>query len=91
MTKRDAASTTYWIAKLIRDTMGDDEDANVWVLLLEGVARNLDPDRARDYSVLWASKPSKQRLLRNLIEHPDTPSHERDAAVLALHRLRTGQ
>lgn len=89
MTKKDAAVQVFWVAKLIHDELGDDEEAAVWIMLLGAVARDLDPhnDRYNSY-FLNDPKPSVLSKLRNLIMHPSTPANEREAAVRAYDRLR---
>jgi len=89
-TKKDAAANVYWIAQRIREKLEGDEDADLWVMLLENLAHSLDPKTERYIlePFMRDPKPSVQVKLRRLIEHPATPQPEREAAINALARLR---
>ena len=88
MTKKEAASRAFFVAHLIRERLGDDEDAAVWVLMLEYLAVDLDPQNVRYlHAAAEEIRPTVRSKLRRLIEHPATPLHEREAAVRALARL----
>ena len=89
MTKKIAAAHVYYVAQLIRERMGGDEDADIWVLLLEGLAHDLDPQKRRYIEEPYLREPrvARQVKLRRLIDHPATPQFEREAAVRALARV----
>lgn len=92
MTKKDAAVQVWGVARRLRKYAQGDETIDSEVLFLLGIAEDLDPKNDRyvsDY-VEWMidDAPSVKVKLRNLIEHPETPTTERDAAVRALHRLK---
>jgi len=91
VTKKDAAARLFYLAKLIRESLEGDEEADVWILLIEGTAHDLDPQNPR-YIESYAreARISRRVKLRRLIEHPTTPANEREAAVLALHRIASG-
>lgn len=87
-TKRDAAGRVLYVAKLIRDQLAGDDDAELWILLLEGLAYDLDvPTYSRLYEYREREDPSRKVKLRRLIDHPATPQPEREAALAALARL----
>jgi hypothetical protein len=87
MTKKDAAARLLSVVKLMRDSLAGDEDADLWILLLESIAYDLD---VPTYSRLaeYVEGPTRKVKLRRLIEHPATPQPEREAALAALGRLR---
>lgn len=88
MTKKEAAARAFFVAQSIRKRMGDDEDAAVWIYMLEYLAVDLDPKNLRYlHAAAEELRPSVRSKLRRLIEHPTTPPGERDAAILALNRL----
>lgn len=90
MTKKEAAARAFFVAYSIREKMGDDEDAAVWIFLLEYLAVDLDPKNLRYlHAAAEEPQPSVRSKLRRLIEHPTTPLGEREAAVRALNRLET--
>ncbi len=85
-TKREAAAHVFFVAKLIRAELEGDENAQSWYLLLEHIARTLDPKNPR-YDVYLEDGISRRVKIRRLIDHPATPECERMAAILALQRL----
>lgn len=89
MTKKDAAAHVFYVAKLIREELEGDDQAEVWITSLEALARDLDPHNDR-YRMAAAREPgvSTRVKLRRLIEHPATPAFEREAAIAALARLQ---
>lgn len=91
MTKKDAALELLGLGLTIHRE-ATDADAAVWIYALLSVARRLDPSieqHPRYSRLLFAdTADSKQAKLRRLIEHPATPSAEREAAVSALARIR---
>jgi hypothetical protein len=93
MTKKDAARQIFGVAsRLRRSPVRGDETVDFEVLFLLSIARDLDPAtyRYREAEVDWSidDAPSVETKLRTLIERPDTPTAEREAAVLALDRRR---
>lgn len=95
-TKKDSAAELVVIARMIHQEMAGDEDADGWVQHLLTVARGLDPmisyGRLSDvyFELLVSEKETTKTKLRRLIEHPGTPTIEREAAVAALARIRNG-
>ena|SRR3990167_1401158 len=88
MTKKDAAARLFYVARLIRVELEGDEAADTWAMLIDGIAHDLDPQNPRYVETYSrASRIALRVKLRRLIEHPETPQHEREAAVRALYRL----
>jgi hypothetical protein len=92
MTKKDAAVQVWGVASRLRKYMQGDEEIDFEVLFLVGIAKMLDPGNRRyiEDEVKWTMDdgPAVLGKLRNLIEHPDTPVHEREAAVRMLAKLK---
>lgn len=92
MVKADAAVHLLGVARSIYSASAGDEEAEVWIMLLLWIAEGLDPKitRRRAYGeIVSGSVDSRRAKLRRLIEHPGTPTAEREAAVAALHRITT--
>lgn len=90
MNKRSAAFQVLGVARSIHRTLGGDEDADLWVVLLLWIAEGLDPRVVQHagYRECLSDGDSLRAKLRRLIEHPTTPAGEREAAVAALARLK---
>ena len=92
MTKKDAAVQVWGVASRLRKHLQGDEEVNFEILFLIGIAKELDPGNRRyiEDEVKWTMDdgPAVKGKLRNLIEHPGTPIHEREAAVRMLAKLR---
>lgn len=86
MTKKEAAAHVLYVTNLMGEALAGDEDADLWISLLEQVAYDLD---APTYSRLveYREGPSRRVKLRRLIDHPETPQPERENALRALARL----
>jgi hypothetical protein len=88
VTKKEAAAHLFFVAKLIREEMEGDDEADMWIMLVESIAHDLDPRNPRYVETYLRERRISRRLrIRRLIEHPLTPPHEREAAVRALHRI----
>lgn len=90
MTKKDAALHLLGIALAMNGAMGGDEGVDVWTTSLLWIAADLDPGIVahRRYIDAVADSDAVETKLRRLIEHPGTPTGEREAAVSALDRVR---
>ena len=92
-TKKDASMETLMIARAIHDRLAGDDEADSWVQWLLSLARSLNPTIGNGpesdiYIRLLASGRVSIRVkLRRLIDHPNTPQPEREAALSALERL----
>lgn len=93
MTKRDAAMHLLGIARSIHREMAGDDEADVWIVQLARIAQSLDERIIHHdaYVEIITGSDSRKVKLRRLIEHPDTPTGEREAAVAALARLGRSQ
>jgi hypothetical protein len=90
VTKKSAALDLLALAKSIHDN-STDEDRSFWVTWLLGTARGLNPmihEHPYYMTLLVDDVETREMKLRRLIEHPDTPTVEREAAVQALQRVR---
>jgi hypothetical protein len=90
-TKREASMEALAIARGIADHWGEPDEATIWVLRLLWLAGALNPQAIEHpaYRKLSSFDGDDRRAkLRRVIEHPQTPAHEREAAVRALARIR---
>lgn len=91
MTKRDAAYECLGLAHAIAGAMGDDDGAAVWTMRLVWLAAALHPpiiDHPRYVAIVAGiGVDTRAAKLRRLIDHPNTPAAERDAAIAALDRV----
>lgn len=93
MTKKDAAYDLLGCALSMSGAMAGDEGVDEWVWRILYVARGLYPlieQHPKYHEALFADE-SRETKLRRLIEHPETPTAEREAAVAALARIRSGR
>lgn len=93
MTKKSAALDLLALAKTIQEG-STDEGAFFWVQWLLGTARQLDPmihEHPYYFKLMEDPDESRQAKLRRMIEHPDTPTAEREAAVSALARVQAAR
>ena len=92
-TKKDAAMQAMIIARQLRALETGDEEIEDAVQRLLWLARDLYPaidDHPWYAKLAYGDEPQTGTIakLRQLIEHPETGSHERDNAVRRLARLR---
>jgi hypothetical protein len=94
MTKKDVARSLLGLAdSMYREDQAGEENVDEWILRVLWAAQDLDPGIARHpwYGKLSAGLgESRLKKLRRLIEHPRTGAAEREAAVAALARVRSG-
>lgn len=90
MTKREAAMHLLGVARSIHRENAGDEDADVWIIQLLWIAQSLDSRITQHdaYVEVLTEGDSRKAKLRRLIDHPATPSTEREAAVAALAKVR---
>lgn len=93
-TKKEAALGLLGLALTMYRARPGDENTDLWILRVLWAADSLDPkiihhDRYSEIVTgLYDAPLPREAKLRQLIEHPQTPTHEREAAVAALDRVR---
>lgn len=90
MTKKQTALQLLGLALDVHRAMAGDETADIWIVRLLWLAQGLNPAIVQHprYLEVLSDGDSLRMKLRRLIEHPETPAGEREAAVAALARVR---